>query len=234
MRLAACPPNRSKGTVVVALSNPSSGTSLASSNTTATITIKDTDSLFNFSLTTNTVAENAGTVTLTVVRTGGTAGPAAVTYATADGTATNALDYTGASKAVSFKAGETNKSFTVKILNDTTVETNETFTVTLSSPTGEGLLGTNTVSNVIITDNDGGGDVPDQHVLTIAYLEDGSRLLTVTGDIRGRVTIEGSNDFVQWSALTQVNMSTGSAEWIDTDTSADASTCYRIWVMPND
>ena len=106
--------------------------------------------------------------------------------------------------------------------------------MTLSSPTGEGQLGTNTVSNVIITDNDGGGDVPDQHVLTIAYLEDGSRLLTVTGDIRGRVTIEGSNDFVQWSALTQVNMSTGSAEWIDTDTSADASTCYRIWVMPND
>jgi hypothetical protein len=151
-----------------------------------------------------------------------------------DGTATNALAYTGATKALSFKAGETNKSFTVKIINDFLAETNETFTVMFSSPNGEGQLGTNSVNTVTITDDDGGGDVPDQHILMITYLGDGSRLLTVAGDIRGRVTIEGSNDFVQWTSLTQLNLSPGSAEWIDTDTSADASTCYRIWVMPND
>jgi hypothetical protein len=221
-------------TITLALSNASSGTVLASSNTTATITIKDTDSLFNFSLTTNNVAENAGTVSLTVTRTGGTAGPAGVTYTTADGTATNALDYTAVTKALSFKAGETNKVFTVKILNDTTVETNETFTVTLSAPTVEGQLGTNNVSTVTITDNDGGGDVPDNHVLTITYLDDGTRLLKVVGDLRSKVTIEGSSDFVQWSALTQVELTSGTAEWIDADTSSEASTAYRIWVMPND
>lgn len=168
------------------------------------------------------------------MHTGGTAGPAGVTYGTADGTATNALDYTGVTKALSFKAGENNKSFTFRISNDVLVETNETFTVTLSSPTGEGQLGTNNVVTVTIINNDGGGDLPDQHVLTISYLEDASRLLTVKGDIRGRVTIEGSNDFVQWTALTQLNLSTGFAEWIDTDTSDEASTSYRIWMMLNE
>ncbi len=221
-------------TVELALTNPDAGASLASSNTTAVITILDNDSLFDFAVTTNTVAENAGTVSLSVTRTGGVAGAAAVTYATADGTATNALDYTGVTKLLSFKAGETNKVLTVKIINDTAVETNETFTVTLSAPTGEGQLGTNNVTTVTITDNDGGGDVPDQHVLRIAYLEDGTRLLRIEGDIRGKVTIEGSSDFIQWTALSQVEMTTGSAEWIDPDTSEEASTCYRIWVMPGD
>jgi hypothetical protein len=98
----------------------------------------------------------------------------------------------------------------------------------------EGQLGTNNVSTVTITDNDGGGDVPDNHVLTITYLDDGTRLLKVVGDLRSKVTIEGSSDFVQWSALTQVELTSGTAEWIDADTSSEASTAYRIWVMPND
>jgi hypothetical protein len=221
-------------TVTLALSSPSSGTSLAGSNTTATITLLDNDSLFNLSVVTNSVAENAGTVTLTVTRTGGVVGAAAVTYTTADGTATNGLDYTAITKPLAFKAGETNKTFSVKVTNDILVETNETFTVTLSAPTGEGQLGTNNVSTVTITDNDGGGDVPDQHVLSIAYLEDGTRRLTVTGDIRSKVTIEGSSDFVQWTALTQVQLTTGEAEWIDTDLSEERPTYYRIWVMAGD
>ena len=67
--------------------------------------------------------------------------PFAVDYATSNGTAISGLDYTGVTNTLSFTAGETIKLFTVPILNDGLKEPNETFRLTLSNPTGGGVLG---------------------------------------------------------------------------------------------
>ncbi len=103
------------------------------------------------------VAENAGSVLLTVQRTGDPSAVVSVDYATADGTATDGLDYATINGTLTFLAGETNQFITVPILNDGVVEAAvyESFTVTLTNPTNASL-GTRTIATVRITDNDKG------------------------------------------------------------------------------
>ena len=109
-----------------------------------------------FTATSYTVAESAGTVTLTVQRTGDLNTTVSVDYATADGTATNGLKYTAVSGTLAFGASETNKTIVVPILNNGFVDGTKTFRVILSNPTGGAILGTRTNATVSITDNDVG------------------------------------------------------------------------------
>lgn len=108
------------------------------------------------SASTYSVAENGGTVTITVTRTGGSSGAVGISYATSNGTATAGSDYTSASGNLSWADGDTaNKTFVVSITDDGTVEGNETFTASLSGPTGGATLGSPASATVTITDNDG-------------------------------------------------------------------------------
>ena len=109
---------------------------------------------FQFSTTSTSVAEGAGKVTLTITRTGNTSIPAAVNFATSDGTATQKGDYTIALGTVQFAAGETSKSFDVFIIDDGFAEATENFTVTLSAPTNDFSVSGNSTTTVNITDND--------------------------------------------------------------------------------
>jgi polyhydroxybutyrate depolymerase len=108
-----------------------------------------------FSATSYTVAENAGSIALTVQRTGDTNTVAGVDYATTDLSATNGLKYTAVSGTLAFGAGETNQTIRVPILNEGFVEGTKTFRVTLSNPTNA-VLGTRPIALVYITDNDKG------------------------------------------------------------------------------
>ena len=58
-----------------------------------------------------------------------------VDYATADGTAKAGSDYTATSGKLTFAAGETSKTVTVKVLSDTVTEGVENFSLKLSNPT---------------------------------------------------------------------------------------------------
>ena len=55
-------------------------------------------------------------------------------YATSDGTATAGADYTADSGTLSFAIGETEKTVSVDVLDDTHDEGSETMTFTLSNP----------------------------------------------------------------------------------------------------
>lgn len=101
-----------------------------------------------------TVAENGGSATITVTRTGGYYGPVSVHYSTSDGSATAGSDYTAVSGTLSFAHGETSKSFSVPILTDSLVdEGNETVNLTLSNVSGDVTLGTPSSATLTIADN---------------------------------------------------------------------------------
>ena len=73
-----------------------------------------------------------------------------VDYATADGTATAGSDYTATNGMLTFAAGETEKTVSVPVLDDTHDEGSETLTLTLSNPSGAYLadgLATGTINN---------------------------------------------------------------------------------------
>jgi len=98
------------------------------------------------------VAENAGTVTLTVQRKGDTSGTLEIDYATTDVSAVQGHDYIGATGTLYWAGGDaTEKSFTITIIDDGHFEINETFIVTLISPVnGENLDN----ATIIIKDNE--------------------------------------------------------------------------------
>ena len=103
--------------------------------------------------------ESAGSVTLTVSRTGGSEDCAVVGFETANGTgylaATAGIDYAATSGIVQFNKGDSaTKTITVPILNDAVGEADEQFWVKLQS-IDYALLG-NTIGMVTIQDNDGG------------------------------------------------------------------------------
>lgn len=100
-----------------------------------------------------TSAEGVHTVSVTVTRTGDTAGPGAVDYATADATATERKDYIAALGRLRFAPGEMQKSFDVIITDDRFDDDGESFTVALSNPSGA-VLGAQSTASVAITDND--------------------------------------------------------------------------------
>lgn len=101
-----------------------------------------------------TVRESAGTLTVTVRRSGGTNGTVNVSYATGNGSGVSGKEYTQTNGTLSFAAGETSKTFTVPVTDNVSIDGNKTFTLTLTGPTGGANLGTSSVS-VTIFDDDG-------------------------------------------------------------------------------
>lgn len=103
-----------------------------------------------------TVVEgNAGTVNavFTVTLSAASGLPVGVSYATADGTATQPADYTSTSGTLTFTPGQTTQTITVPVIGETVPEANETFFVNLSGAT-----------NATISDNQGLGTITNDDV----------------------------------------------------------------------
>jgi hypothetical protein len=154
----------------VVLSNPT-GATISDGQGLGTITNDDIAGSIQFGAATYNVNENATNVTLTVTRTGGTASGITVRYSTGGGTATADQDYRSASDTVTFGANETSKTIMLTIVNDAVDEPDETFSVSLSNPTGGGTIGSTSVSQVTIVDND---PPPDVTINDVAVAEGNS------------------------------------------------------------
>lgn len=142
------------------------------------LTILDVDAgVMAFSAATASVGENAGTATLTVSRTLGSIGAASVVYTVTAGSAT-AADVTLASGTVNFLNGETSKTISVTLLEDTVDELDETFTVRLSAPSFGATLGAQATATVTIVDNDVPGELAFS-AATYSVVESGTATLTV-------------------------------------------------------
>ena len=113
------------------------------------------------------VNEAAGTVTYTVTLSNSSNAPVSVSYSTADGTANAGSDYTANNGVLNFAPGETSKSITVSITNDTLFEGNENFSLNLSNPSNA-TISTGTVTTTIHDDGTGaGGNDNDRPSLSI-------------------------------------------------------------------
>lgn len=100
-----------------------------------------------------TVAENGGTLLVTVNRTAGSDGAVSVDYTTSSGTAAEGADFTDSTGTLNWASGDTAaKTFNVTIIDDATFEGDETFNITLSNVVGA-ALGTS-AAVATITEND--------------------------------------------------------------------------------
>jgi glucose/arabinose dehydrogenase len=101
------------------------------------------------------VNESAGTVSIPVVRTGGSDGTVGLHYTTTAATATSGGDFTVVSGIVVFAPGETTKSIVVPLISDTLDEVNETFTVATDLGVGGATVNQPRTATVTIVDDDG-------------------------------------------------------------------------------
>lgn len=160
----------------VTLSDPTGGAVLGAPTTT-TVTILDNDGgagaggtassgasssvnssagggVFTFSAVSYAAPENAGAVSITVLRQGSTSVAATVDYDITDGSAQAGTHYTKTQGTLSFSAGEASKTFSVQVNDNTTIEGNKTATLKLLKPTAAAVLGTATSVPLTIVDNE--------------------------------------------------------------------------------
>jgi plastocyanin len=117
-----------------------------------------------FSSASYSVGEGGGAATITVSRSGATTSSATVDYATSDtaglnncsvvnGIASSRCDYPTSVGTVRFAAGETAKSISIPVIDDSYADGSENFTIALRNPTGA-TLGSPATATVTITDNE--------------------------------------------------------------------------------
>jgi len=152
------PTDEPNETFVINLSNPAKAT-ITKAQGTGTIINDDAPAAgpaFDFSQATYSAAEQLGVVTLTVIRSGDTSGPASVDYATADGSATQKGDFEIAAGTLNFGSGQSSRMIQILLNQDAHIEGPESFSIVLSNPSGA-ALGVQAVSQVNISD-----DLPEQ------------------------------------------------------------------------
>jgi hypothetical protein len=126
--------------------------------------INPLSSVIQFSAASYSIGEGDGSAIITITRSGDTLGTSTVDFATNDGAASqkcnvfNGLassrcDYITTVGTMLFAAGETSKTFSIPIIDDSYAEGNETFTVSLNNPAGASL-GMQSAATVTIVDND--------------------------------------------------------------------------------
>jgi uncharacterized delta-60 repeat protein len=145
-------------TVTMLISNILDATIVSPSN--AVLTIKDTTfssgqlSLANTNFFAN---EGDGTATISVIRTGGSSGSVSTFYYTTPGTAIPGLNYISVSNNLTFSDGQTNRSFTVPLIDNSLAQGFVNFNVTLLTNLSSGAtLASPTTASVFIIDNDSG------------------------------------------------------------------------------
>jgi len=118
-------------------------------NSSVTTSIIDND-FSQISISDVTVDESAGTATFTVSLNSPSSTSVSVDYSTSDNTAFSGSDYQPLTGSLTFAPGETSRTISVPIIDDSLVESTESFSVVLSSPV-----------NATIADGQGIGTIVD-------------------------------------------------------------------------
>lgn len=146
-------------TLEVRLANPLGGM-LLGANQIASVTIQNVDPVttphLSFATANEDVSEAAGTMNVTINASPTPTSAITVPF-TVTGTATQGIgkDYTMASTSpITFGVGETSKTISVNVLQDALLESTETIVLTLGTPTGVAVLGTEFTHTISILDDE--------------------------------------------------------------------------------
>ena len=162
-------------TFTITLSAPTGGGQLGAPSV-ATVTIDSDDKGIAMGAATRSVAENAGSMNVQVVRAGPATGAISVNYTFANGTAMNGTHYGGVNGTLNWADGDAApKDIPVVVANDAAVNPNRTFTVTLSGAIGA-TIGAPTSTAVTIVDDDNNV----QFASPIATVAEGTAALTLS------------------------------------------------------
>ena len=186
--------NEDDETFTVTLSN-ASGATLGTASATGTIKNRAVTPSLSISGGSGTEGDHDA-IAFTVTLDQAAAATVTVDYATADGSATAGDDYTATSGTLTFAAGDTEKTVSVAIGDDTVNEDDETFTLTLSNASGATLgtaSATGTIKNRAITPTvsiaGGSGTEGDDDAIAFTVTLDQAAAAAVTVDY---ATADGS------------------------------------------
>ncbi|HXT12270.1 MAG TPA: Calx-beta domain-containing protein [Candidatus Angelobacter sp.] len=145
-------------TVTMVISNILNATIADPSN--AVLTIKDTTfapGKLSFATTNFFANEGDPGAVVTVVRTGGSSGSISTFYYTTPGTGLPGLNYISVSNSLTFSDGQTNRSFTIPLVDNSVAQGMVNFGVSLVTDAGSGTtLASPSNAMVFINDNDNG------------------------------------------------------------------------------
>lgn len=177
-------------TFSISLSNPVTGT-IVGTQQSETVTIQNDHSQVNLSAATTTAANDSGSVTLTVNRTGNTAVAGSFDYATSNGTAVAGTDYATTSGTLNFSPGQTSLSIVVPLLDNTAAAATATFLLTLSNPVNGAVLGTQQSETVTIQNNQSQVNFGS----ATGNIANTAGIVTLEVDRTGNTTLAGSVDY---------------------------------------
>jgi len=141
--------------IFVADGSKNQGETNETNNTRAVAINLNEAEVIQFSNGTYSVNENGTPVTaVTLTRTNGSDGEVSVRINLTNGTATAPSDYNNTPITVNFANGETSKTVTIPIVNDSQLEADETINLSLSNPQGGATLGTQTTAVLTIINDD--------------------------------------------------------------------------------
>lgn len=210
----------------LALTDPSASTTIGNPGS-ATITISGGASSAAGSLqladTAYTVAQSAGSLTVTVNRMGGSSGAVSVAYSTANGTATAGTDYTATTGTLHWADGDaSSKTFSVAISNATPYSGSKTFAVELSDAIGTNL-GT-PISATVTISGDASPAVGSLDLSASCYaVAQSAGSLTVavnrTGGSSGAISVAYATANGTAVAGTDYTATSGTLQWADGDAS---------------
>ncbi len=139
------------------------------------------------------VGERDGFASVTVVRTGDTAGAVHVTYATNPSSATSGADYTATHAVAVIAAGETSVTIEIPILDDSLSESTEAFAISIESiDSGTLLFPRNTV--VKILDDENPATEPHEPPLVSDYTVSVSNVITGLDQPMSMIWLPGSDE----------------------------------------
>lgn len=214
----------------VVLHDPANG-ALLGSPAIATINIADDDpaaaspGVVQFASSVANVNEDAGSVVLTLSRTGGAAGALSLEYVTQDQTAVAGVAYAATYGQLNWASGDLSpKTISVPIVDQKLTSGSQTFTVSLSGVTGGAALGASATATVTIHDQDAAPAASSIAFSSAQYYTNGSTgnvelTLLRTGGTAGAITIHYATADNTAVAGTNYTAASGTVSWPANDDS---------------
>ncbi|MFK0735030.1 MAG: Calx-beta domain-containing protein, partial [Gloeotrichia echinulata HAB0833] len=171
-------------TFSVSLSNPTNGAIIDSTKGTAKGTITNDDPAPIFAIASSSAVEG-NAIAFTITRTGDAQADQTVTVSTAINTDDTASDndFKAKTETITFKQGETQKTFTVQTNQDDKYEKDELFTVALTNPTNGAIISSTngTAKGTINNDDIPMAKNPDNDIFTLKGIDKARLKVTLTG-----------------------------------------------------